>query len=327
MVGPAMMEEKAASVAAAVSYWTKVVSTHIIEYDSVNKETFHKTWSIEDDTKVDYKAKLQLGIYNKGVAARTGLLHRGQYNGWYLICIDFDSLEAFRTWCGNDYDLDTLAKWTRVDWHKNPEKIHVFFLSKTPLKDLARSKDNQIIEVYGMNPHLVCVYGKHKDGNPIGPYDTEEIAIIDEVKKLEIESRIKRVIPTYLDEDSDSKYIEELEKPETIIPAGSVHHAVRTMLMSVYFRWKNGFAEMSDDQRFQYVVDWDKKKAELSDRPAYINANPKKLEDLWEGIKRKYQGQRQEGRGSQSQTDVGWRSDAWMYRISDQPKSMHCRNT
>jgi hypothetical protein len=243
-------------------------------------------------------ANLRRGLYNNGIAARTGRLHRGRYNDWYLICIDFDTCEAFLTWCNGDYDLDSLAKWTRVDWHNNPERIHVFFLSKTPLKDLAQSKDNQIIEVYGNNPHLVCVSGNHKDGNPIRPYGTKEIAVIDEAKKLEIESRIKRVIPTYLDEDSDSKYIQELEKPETLVPAGSVHHANRSMLMSVYFRWKGEFDpdKMSDEQRFQWVVDWDRKKAVQANRPAYIDANPKKLEELWEGIKRKYQGQRQEQR-------------------------------
>lgn len=66
--------------------------------------------------------------------------------------------------------------------------------------------------------------------------------------------------------------------------------------MSVYFRWKGKFADMSDEQRFQYVVDWDRQKAVQANRPAYIDANPKKLEELWEGIRRKYQGQRQEER-------------------------------
>jgi hypothetical protein len=67
------------------------------------------------------------------------------------------------------------------------------------MKDLARSKDNQIIEVYGKKPHLVCVYGNHADGNPILPYATEKIAVIDEITRLEIESRVKLVIPSYLD--------------------------------------------------------------------------------------------------------------------------------
>ena len=202
--------------AAAVSYWTQTIGAHIIEWDSTKKETFHKEWPTEDDTKIDYMTNLQAGLYDKGIAVRTGKLYRGRYKGHYLICIDFDTLEAFLAWCNGDYDLDRLAKWTRVDWHKNPARIHVFFISKTPLKDLARSKDNEIIEVYGERPHLVWVYGNHKDGNPIGPYDTEEIAVIDGITRLEIENRVKLVIPSHLDNDAVNSYIEELENPRPL---------------------------------------------------------------------------------------------------------------
>jgi hypothetical protein len=292
-------EQQQEQLAATISFWTQKVGAHIIEYDSVNKTTFHDEWSTEDDTAFDinyYMANFRKAHYKKGFAVRTGKLNRGPYKDSYLISIDFDTLEAFLTWCAEDYDLDTLAKWTRVDWHKNPARVHAFFISKTPLKDLARSNGNQIIEIYGKNPHLVCAYGNHKDGNPIVPYDTKEIAVIDNITKLEIENRVKLVIPNYLDGDAVNKYVEELEKPETIIPKGVVHHAVRTMLMSVYFRWSNGFADKTDEQRFQYVVDWDKQKAIQANRPAYIDANPRKLEELWEGIKKKYQGQRQEER-------------------------------
>jgi len=54
--------------------------------------------------------------------------------------------------------------------------------------------------------------------------------------------------------------VEELEKTETTVPTGSVHNAVRTLLMSVYFRRTGDFApdKMSDEQRFQYVVNWDR---------------------------------------------------------------------
>jgi hypothetical protein len=109
-----MTEEDAA---AAVSYWTEIIGAHIIEYDSFNKKTFHNEWSTEDDTKIDYKAKLRGGLYDKGTAVRTGKLYRGLYKGHYLICIDFDTLDAFLAWCDGEYDLDSLAKWTRVDWH------------------------------------------------------------------------------------------------------------------------------------------------------------------------------------------------------------------
>ena len=161
-------------IAKGVEFWTEIMGAHIIEYDSVNKETFHLKWQLDDDTKFDYKANLGLGLYNYGFAVRTGLLHRGPYKGWYLCCIDFDTFEAFLTWCGEDYNLDSLAIWTRIEWHKDIKRIHVFFLSKIPFKGLARSKDNKTIEVYGKNPHLVCVCGYHEDGNIIQVHSTRE---------------------------------------------------------------------------------------------------------------------------------------------------------
>jgi len=112
------------------------------------------------------------------------------------------------------------------------------------MKDLARNNNNQIIEVYGKNPHLVCAYGIHKDGNPIGPYGTEEIAFIDDVKLLEIQNRIKSVIPdlgnvydySRNDNTAAHEYIQELENPETIVGKGGVHYAMTHMMTSVYFR-------------------------------------------------------------------------------------------
>lgn len=286
-------------VARAIEFWTGEVGAFVIEYDSINKDIHHNEWPSEDDTKVDYKANLENGLYNYGIAVRTGLLHRGPYKGWYLGCIDFDTIEAFLTWCGEDYNLDSLAIWTRIEWHQDIKRIHLFFLSKTPLKNLARSEDNKIIEVYSEDPHLVCVCGYHADGNLIQVHTTEKIVEVDNIKRLEIQSRIKAVISSYGDDDSGiNEYVKELEKPETIVPAGSVHNATRTLLVSVYFRWTGDFApnKMSDEQRFQYVVDWDKKKAVQANRPAYIDANPKKLERMWKDIKKKYQGQRQQER-------------------------------
>ncbi len=113
-------------LAKGVEFWTEGVCAHIIEYDSVNKQTFHKKWQEEDDTKIDYKAILRAGLYNYGFAVRTGLLHRGPYEGWYLCCIDFDTIEAYLIWCGEDYNLDSSAIWTRVEWHKDHNRIHVF---------------------------------------------------------------------------------------------------------------------------------------------------------------------------------------------------------
>ena len=144
-------------------------------------------------------------------------------------------------WCGKDCDLDSLAKWTRVEWHNNPAKLHVFFISKTPLSN----KKEKGIEVYNERPNLICVFGFHKDGNRIEPYNTEKIAVVDDVKLLDIQDRIRSVIPDYNchhDNTAAHNHILDLERSETVIGSGHVHNAMAIYVfkfVSKTFFWKD----------------------------------------------------------------------------------------
>jgi hypothetical protein len=266
------LTKSSTTAAGSVSFWTKTVGAHIIEYNSRKKESFHKSWPTEDDTKYDYEADVQAGRYDNGIAVRTGLLHRGPFIGLYLGCIDFDNEETFLAWCqGSEYkdSLDTLSRWTRVDWHKNPAKLHIFFLSKAPLKNIKR----QGIEVYNERANLICVYGIHKDGNRIEPYGVEKIAVVDDSKLLDIQNKIESVIPDYNtrgDNTAAHNHIIELEKPETVVGRGHVHNSLAKMMASVYFRYKGEWEYKSDEERLQYCIDWEIQKAKQEGRqPIY----------------------------------------------------------
>jgi hypothetical protein len=292
------LTKSSTTVAGSVSFWTKIVCAHIIEYNSRKKESFHKRWQAEDDTKYDYEADLQAGRYDNGIAVRTGLLHRGPFIGLYLGCIDFDNEETFLAWCDGSEckdSLDTLSRWTRVDWHKNPAKLHIFFLSKAPLRNIKR----QGIEVYSERPHLICVYGIHKDGNRIEPYGIEKIAVADDAKLLDIQNKIKSVIPDYNsrgDNTAAHNHIIELEKPETVVGRGHVHNAMAKMMASVYFRYKGKWEYKSDEERLQYCIDWDIEKAKQAGRQPYIDHNPRKVKKLWEDVRRRFGSKRQQER-------------------------------
>ena len=78
--------QSSTTAAGSVSFWTKTVGAHIVEYNSREKKSFHKGWPTEDDTKYDYNADLQKGVYDNGIAVRTGILHNGPYVGQYLGC-------------------------------------------------------------------------------------------------------------------------------------------------------------------------------------------------------------------------------------------------
>jgi hypothetical protein len=289
------LTKSSTTVAGSVSFWTKTICAHIVEYNSRKKESFHRGWPSEDDTKYHYEADLQAGRYDNGIAVRTGLLDHGPYFGQYLGCIDFDNEETFLTWCQGSENLDTLAKWTRVDWHNNPAKLHVFFISKTPLSN----KRHNGIEVYSEKPNLICVYGIHRDGNRIVPYDTEKIAVVDDDKLLDIYNRIKSVFPDYdchHDNTAAHNRILELEKSETVVGKGYVHNAMSSIMASYFLRYKGEWADMSDEERYQRAVDWEKEKAKQEGRLAYIDDNRRKLKKLWEDVKRKYGPKRQQER-------------------------------
>ena len=68
------------------------------------------------------------------------------------------------------------------------------------------------------------------------------------------------------------------------------------MMTSVFFRYTGKFIYMSDEERLQYCIDWDKQKAKQEGRQAYIVANPFKLKRLWEDVKRKFGPKRQQER-------------------------------
>jgi len=70
------------------------------------------------------------------------------------------------------------------------------------------------------------------------------------------------------------------------------------IMTSFFFRYKEGteWATMSDEQRFQRAVDWEKEKAKQEGRLAYIDDNPRKLKKLWEDVKRKFGPKRQQER-------------------------------
>jgi len=140
------LTKSSTTVTGSIDFWTNIIGAHIVEYNSRKKESFHRGWPTEDDTKYDYDSDLQKGVYDNGIAVRTGLLHHGPYVGQYLGCIDFDNKETFFTWCQESENLDTLSRWTRVDWHNNPAKLRVFFKSKTPLSN----KRHKGIEVYSV---------------------------------------------------------------------------------------------------------------------------------------------------------------------------------
>ena len=91
-----------------------------------------------------------------------------------------------------------------------------------------------------------CIGG---DGNPWNalPGETDEIAFLNNVDLLRLESKISLLSGAEYTPDDDDKrpYIKFLEDPSTTIKEGGRHDAVKILGRSQYYRFK----DLTDDQR------------------------------------------------------------------------------
>jgi hypothetical protein len=134
---------------------------------------------------------------------------------------------------------------------------------------------------------------KHKDGNRYTAFDTEQIAYLDNLGQTRIESRIAAVIPTYLSEDQINDFIKYLELDTTIVHEGERNNSILKMANSYFFRYKGEWKDLTDRQRFERLIEYDKKHCV----PSLYDTSEIEFKQIWRDIERKYTEERDE-RGS-----------------------------
>jgi P4 family phage/plasmid primase-like protien len=287
-----------------VYLWISRINCDIAACDSRNKDPSIEQWGNNILDEIDYEGRLEQGFYDKGIAIICGLIRRGPYKGKYISVLDFDNLEAFQKFCDLlGVTLQQLAHWTRVEWHKNPGKIHVFLMTDRPFRNMMTGNG---LEVYAQKKLVFVSPSIHRDGNPYSVYDTESIVMLDNVGQMRIEGVLEAFMSeigcSYLDEDAKDQYIEYLERPDTILTAGQRHYGLKTLGSSWFNRYTGEWSpeNMSDDQRLQKLLAYNN-----------IQCSPPKPEpevlDIWEWVKKTFTGSRQEQRDKredQGQTGV-----------------------
>ena len=123
--------------------------------------------------------------------------------------IDCDNKMAIDEFCtkfdGTQGTIHDIAKDTLVEQHSNKEKCHILFYSKSPIKDKAQLKGEDIpkLEIKsGGKFILYCSGGIHKDGSPIEILDKKIPSIVD---KDRLESKLESIFRKY-----DLEYITKL---------------------------------------------------------------------------------------------------------------------
>jgi hypothetical protein len=124
----------------------------------------------------------------------------------------------------------------------------------------------------------------HKDGNPYIAFGTEEIVILDGLGQTRIENRIAAVISDYQSEDQTNEYIKTLELDGAILHEGERHNTILVMANSYFFRYSGEWSNLTDDQRFDKLIEYDKKHCS----PSLFDTSETELREIWNNIKHKF---------------------------------------
>ena len=257
-----------------VLYWPTKAKIPIITCYSRTKSVDIKNWPNIDFSQVDFDANLAAGEYDNGIALVLGKTLCGSY---YSFALDFDGLDAVLEWFGNWEQVLSASQKTRIEWHQDKSRIHYIFLAKRPIANRKINIKDSKLEVRCEKLLLFASPSIHEGGNPYTPMGTTEIAILDEKQLLSLEAKIDSLSQGYMSDENKQQYITWLEDPSTIIEEGGRHDVNKTLGCSFFYRYNNGWKDLTDDQRHDRLQKWNLKHC--------VPPLPQKeLNDIWKWI-------------------------------------------
>jgi hypothetical protein len=238
----------------AILYWPEIADIPIIPADTKNKKIWLDKWQEIDFTNVDFRAKLANGDYDNGIAIRTGKTLSGKY---YSIALDFDGWDAVVEWFGTWEQVIALSKQTVVEWHQDKCKIHVIFLSNSPIQNRRIHIKDAFLEIRCEKNVLFSSPSIHKEGNPYAALGTSQLAILSEQKILELKSKISSICEDYMSDADKEQYDQWLDLPTTILGINQGRHdATKFKINRYYWKYSGEWLNLSDDQRFERAWSW-----------------------------------------------------------------------
>ena len=271
-----------------IKYWYEIAGVGIFPADTKNKEIHENGWSEKDFGSVDFKAELDSGKYDNGIAIRTGRTISGKH---YLIAIDFDGIGAVLPWFHSWEQVLEIAKRTRIEWHENKWRLHMFLLANSPVKNKRIYIKDSLLEVKCERQALFVSPSIHKEGKPYSVLDTTEIVIINENQLLRLESKIDSLSSSdgYMSDENKQTYIKWLENPENYTKLGvgeGRHNGLLTLGTSYYYRYNGEWKDYTDEQRKAKLWEWNMKLA--------VPKSEKEFNDIWKWIIDKHRRTRDE---------------------------------
>ena len=242
-------------------YWPQIAKIGFIECNSRKKKVWISQWQDLNLNATNYEQNDKNGLYKQGIAIRLGQCLEPCENR-YSFALDFDGWNAVTAWFGGANDEETwnnvieMAKKTRIEWHQDKSKLHMIMYSNRPIINKKIFMENAQLEVRCENNLLFAYPSIHKEGKQYTPLGTNEIAILTERDLLAMEAKIDTIAvgEGYMSDSNKSEYIAWLEDHNNWKSIGvgeGRHNALVILGCSYYYKYANGWRDMTDDQRKQ----------------------------------------------------------------------------
>ncbi len=245
------------SFAESVLYWPRIAHIGLIGCDSKAKQVYVKKWPELDLNSIDYESNLKTGLYKDGIAVRLGPCLSNGSKQLYSFALDFDGWDAVVAWFSSWEKVLEVSNKTRIEWHEDKCRIHMFFLSERPIANKKIPIKNSLLEVRCEDNLLFVHPSIHQEGKAYTPVGTPEIAILNNIALLKLEARIESLCRDYMSDEDKDAFEKWLDDPNAILGEGQGRHdALKFKINSYYFKYKDEWLDLTDEQRFQRAWDW-----------------------------------------------------------------------
>lgn len=280
----------------AILYWPELADIPIFPANTKVKEIHYKEWQNEDFSQHSFRARLEAGEYDNGIAIRLGKTMSGEF---YSFAIDLDGWDAVQVWFGQENTWDKVintSKKTRVEWHQDKGRLHILGKCNEPIPsrkiyvvkpDKLNGIEGALIEIRCERQPLFVSPSIHKEGKPYSVLGTEEITILS--NPMSLKGKVDSLCGDYMSDQDKSAHISWLEDPANYTKLGvgqGRHNALVTLGTSYFYRFKDGWSKYTDDQRREKLLEYNSKFA--------VPKSEKEFNDVWKWIVDKHRRTRDE---------------------------------
>jgi len=268
----------------AILYWPEIARIPIIPADTRNKRIWLNGWSTVDFANYDFRSKLGNGDYDNGIAVRLGKTLANEY---FSVALDFDGMDSVLAWFGSWENVIETAKRTRIEWHEDKARLHMFFLTRESIANRKIQIKDSLLEIRCEGQALFVFPSIHKEGKPYTAVGTQQISILSNLFGLK--SKINSLCQDYMSDEDQQAYIRWLEDPANYSKLGKGqgrHNGLVTLGTSYYYRYNGDWKNYTDDERKAKLWEWNCKLA--------VPKREKEFDGIWKWIVEKHRKTRDE---------------------------------